>query len=111
MLPHTPRIDRAPTLPRPGRRRRSWLLLPASALALLAACGDDEPAAGAASPSAATTAAGPAESGSAAATTGAGAAGQPIELLQFTAPLLGGGTFDGTAPTERPLVFWFWAPT
>lgn len=33
------------------------------------------------------------------------------EALQFTAPLLGGGVFDGAAYGERPVVFWFWAPT
>ena len=33
------------------------------------------------------------------------------EALQFTAPLVGGGTFDGTAATGKPTVFWFWAPT
>lgn len=33
------------------------------------------------------------------------------EALQFTAPLVGGGTFDGAAVTDKPTVFWFWAPT
>ena len=33
------------------------------------------------------------------------------EALQFTAPLVGGGTFDGAAVTGKPTVFWFWAPT
>lgn len=33
------------------------------------------------------------------------------EALQFTAPLVGGGTFDGAALTDKPTVFWFWAPT
>lgn len=33
------------------------------------------------------------------------------KALQFTAPLLGGGTFDGAALAGRPVVFWFWAPT
>ena len=31
--------------------------------------------------------------------------------LQFTAPLLGGGEFDGAAYAGTPTVFWFWAPT
>ena len=31
--------------------------------------------------------------------------------LQFTAPLVGGGTFDGAAVAGKPTVFWFWAPT
>jgi hypothetical protein len=35
------------------------------------------------------------------------------ELLQFTAPLVGGGTFDGAtaAAQGKPTVLWFWAPT
>jgi hypothetical protein len=36
----------------------------------------------------------------------------PIELLSFSAPLVGGGTFDGAGyAAERPVAFWFWAPT
>lgn len=31
--------------------------------------------------------------------------------LQFTAPLVGGGEFDGAAYGDKPTVFWFWAPT
>jgi len=33
------------------------------------------------------------------------------EALRFQAHLLGGGTFDGATYGERPVVFWFWAPT
>jgi hypothetical protein len=33
------------------------------------------------------------------------------EALQFSAPLVGGGTFDGAAAAGKPTVFWFWAPT
>jgi hypothetical protein len=33
------------------------------------------------------------------------------QALQFTAPLVGGGTFDGAAGAGKPTVFWFWAPT
>jgi len=33
------------------------------------------------------------------------------EILAFTAPLVGGGTFDGAAVAGKPTVFWFWAPT
>ena len=33
------------------------------------------------------------------------------EALQFTAPLVGGGTFEGAAAAGKPTVFWFWAPT
>lgn len=31
--------------------------------------------------------------------------------LQFSAPLVGGGEFDGAAVADKPTVFWFWAPT
>ncbi len=30
--------------------------------------------------------------------------------LDFTAPLLGGGQFDGASAAGKPLVLWFWAP-
>ena len=33
------------------------------------------------------------------------------ESLQFSAPLVGGGVFDGSAYVGQPLAFWFWAPT
>lgn len=33
------------------------------------------------------------------------------EALRFSAPLVGGGTFDGAATAGKPTVFWFWAPT
>ena len=31
--------------------------------------------------------------------------------LDFRAPLVGGGEFDGAAYAGRPVAFWFWAPT
>ena len=33
------------------------------------------------------------------------------EVMAFTAPLVGDGTFDGAAGAGKPTVFWFWAPT
>lgn len=33
------------------------------------------------------------------------------EALQFSAPLVGGGQFDGGAVAGKPTLFWFWAPT
>ena len=33
------------------------------------------------------------------------------ELLQFTAPLVGGGEFAGADYAGRATAFWFWAPT
>ena len=38
-------------------------------------------------------------------------AGAVPELLQFTAPLVGGGEFVGAAYAGRATAFWFWAPT
>jgi hypothetical protein len=32
------------------------------------------------------------------------------DILQFTAPLIGGGTFDASTVAGTPTVFWFWAP-
>ena len=41
-------------------------------------------------------------------------AGEPAAVvpasLQFSAPLVGGGTFDGASVAGTPVVFWFWAP-
>jgi hypothetical protein len=33
------------------------------------------------------------------------------EALRFSAPLVGGGVFDGASMVGRPVAFWFWAPT
>lgn len=49
-------------------------------------------------------------------TSDGGAAGQATVVpadsaLQFTAPLVGGGQFEGAAYIGRPVAFWFWAPT
>ena len=33
------------------------------------------------------------------------------ELLQFSAPLVGGGEFAGADYAGRATAFWFWAPT
>lgn len=42
----------------------------------------------------------------------ASSAGDAVpEALQFTAPLVGGGQFDGASFAGRPVAFWFWAPT
>ena len=32
-------------------------------------------------------------------------------VLQFSAPLVGGGDLDATTLAGKPTVFWFWAPT
>jgi len=51
-----------------------------------------------------------APAGTADATTVNGAIEVP-QLLQFTAPLVGGGEFAGAAYAGRATAFWFWAPT
>lgn len=33
------------------------------------------------------------------------------DALQFTAELVGGGTFSGPSTAGQPVVLWFWAPT
>lgn len=33
------------------------------------------------------------------------------QALQFSAPLVGGGTFDAAAYAGKPLALWFWGPT
>ncbi|MEM1334627.1 MAG: hypothetical protein AAGG08_14335, partial [Actinomycetota bacterium] len=32
-------------------------------------------------------------------------------ILEFSAPLVGGGDFDAAATAGTPTAFWFWAPT
>ena len=44
------------------------------------------------------------------ATTEGSAAAAP-SVLQFSAPLVGGGDLDATTLAGKPTVFWFWAPT
>lgn len=33
------------------------------------------------------------------------------DALQFTAELVGGGSFSGASAAGQPVVLWFWAPT
>lgn len=33
------------------------------------------------------------------------------DALNFRAPLVGGGEFDGAALAGKPVALWFWAPT
>ena len=67
------------------------------------------PTPGTEAPSATTAAPAPADTDGDPATTEAAVV--VPEALQFTAPLVGGGTFDGAAVAGKPTVFWFWAPT
>ena len=41
----------------------------------------------------------------------AGNAAAAPSVLQFSAPLVGGGDLDATTLAGKPTVFWFWAPT
>ena len=85
----------APTQEQTGRRAIVlWFLLGVAATTLIA-CGSNAP-----------------DAGTTATTTGdAGLDSAVPEALRFTAPLVGGGQFDGAAPAGRPVAFWFWAPT
>jgi len=38
-------------------------------------------------------------------------AAQVPGLLQFTAPLVGGGELDAAELADKPTAFWFWSPT
>lgn len=86
---HTVALTRERTRPRAVVR---WLLLGVVATTLIA-CGSNAPDAGTA------------------ATTHTALDSAVPEALRFTAPLVGGGQFDGAAPAGRPVAFWFWAPT
>jgi hypothetical protein len=118
------------------RCRRPWRIAPAAAvLALtLAACGsaDSDDAADTVAPTEATEFDATAGEGSSAPTTTAPSDGSTTapapttggdtapapaddvavpDILQFSAPLVGGGTFDGARVAGIPTAFWFWAPT
>ena len=86
----------------------------AAVLALgVTSCGaspkSSSPATSGGAPTAATTA----TAGSAAATNAeaTATANSVPAVLQFTAPLVGGGQFEGASVAGRPVAFWFWAPT
>lgn len=97
-------------------RGRAALALALAAGVTLAACGSDatdatvrtgsQPGPTVASPAPTTT------GGASDDTPDAGTAAAVVPAaLQFRAPLVGGGEFDGTAEAGRPVAFWFWAPT
>lgn len=107
-------------------RRR--LLAATLCIAALSACGDDsvstgEPSATAVTPApttpTSTTLASEApattqvvETASTGAPTPADTAAEAApEVLQFAAPLLGGGSLDFTQYAGRTVALWFWAPT
>ncbi len=82
-----------------------------------AACGDEGTAGSAAPDSTAAstlaTATTEATGSTAPATTAPGTSTAPVEapeILRFSAPLVGGGTFDAATVAGTPLALWFWAP-
>jgi hypothetical protein len=76
-------------------------LLQALALALIAsACSASSPSSSVVEPGSAPSASSQQGSG----------APQASELLDFRAPLLDGGTLDGTTLAGKDVAFWFWAP-
>lgn len=101
-------------------RRR--LLAATLCIAALSACGDDsvstaEPSATAVTPApttptSTTLASEVVETASTGGPTPADTAAEAApEVLQFAAPLLGGGSLDFTQYAGRTVALWFWAPT
>lgn len=85
-------------LRRRTRSRRRWAPAVVVALAMgLAACGStpDGPTLGSSTP----------------ASSSANIEDNVPDALQFTADLVGGGTFSGPSTAGQPVVLWFWAPT
>ena len=100
--------------------RRRPLLFAATGALLLTSCGaatDDTTATAPAVPDAAAPATTPVVSaavpaGTVTAGTVPGSTTDTTpEILRFSAPLVGGGTFDGASVAGTPVAFWFWAPT
>ena len=86
----------------------------------LAACGGSDSADDTAAPPADTAAeAAPQSDGSDETTDDSGDSGEADAgatdaapaLLQFTAPLVGGGELDAAELSSKPTAFWFWSPT
>lgn len=80
-----------------NNRRRVSFLLAVSSLVMLSACGSD---------SATNVATEPGDSSTMEST-----ASTSASSVQWSAPLIGGGTYDlARTPLERPVALWFWAP-
>ena len=80
---------------KPRRRPFSWIIIPSVALAVVL------------------LAAGCSSAVDTAATTGSSStqhSGAVAEVLDFTAPALGGGTVDGSDYAGKDTAIWFWAP-
>jgi hypothetical protein len=100
------------------RRISSAVLALATALALTACSGSDDPQADgpaatetpSPTPAPGTTPTQPGATDTAPTETAGGAVVTVPEALRFTAPLVGGGEFDGAEYAGAPVAFWFWAP-
>lgn len=96
--------------------RRRLLGFAAAAAFAVSACGASSDGSTVDSPTteatteATTDAAAGATSGAAAGGSTSIVAGVP-EVLQFAAPLVGGGTYDGASAAGKVTAYWFWAPT
>lgn len=77
----------------------------AAAALVLSACGSSTGTETSAAPAEA------AASGTVSATVSATGSPDVPEILRFSAPLLGGGTYDGAAAAGKVTAYWFWAPT
>ncbi|MFM7684550.1 MAG: hypothetical protein ACKPDI_01335 [Actinomycetota bacterium] len=81
-----------------------------AAALLLGACGPDPATGSVAVPATQPPAVASTATGATTLTTEGGGTTNAPEALQFTAPLVGGGTLDATTLADKPTVFWFWAP-
>ena len=87
--------------------RTSRIATAAVALGLtVAACGAGDDADDSAA--AVETVAPPVDAGSEASSAGTDAV---PALMQFSAPLVGGGSLDAATLANKPTAFWFWSPT
>ena len=93
---------------------RSAAFAAAAGLAVVACGGSDTADETGAAPSEPPAAPAPDTGGSGASdgtgTESSDADGAPA-LLQFTAPLVGGGELDAVQLADKPTAFWFWSPT
>jgi hypothetical protein len=112
---------------RPNRRPLTVAAISLTAVVALASCGDDGSGADEGADATAPTATEPVPPASepappasdATVAPSAPAADTPTTsppvavpaALQFSAPLVGGGTLDASTLAGRPTLFWFWAPT
>ena len=99
----------------PRRLLRTAAFAAAAGLVAVACGGSDSAVDTAAGPAAteapAATSADEATGADTAGTDGSESSSTAPELLQFSAPLVGGGELDAAALADKPTAFWFWSPT